>query len=205
MGREVRGSDPDPLRIWSIWHWPPCLSGYPGFQATTYASRSYTGLAPGYTYQFPGKSCPVSPSAAGMSLVPWQSDSSGRYLGGAWLGGGLPAGGLEGRACLRKECLSLPIPSPPHPQKQGTGLPRGPAWQPSLPGWSLPASCLSLFPTLLRGCHFHQKGHRASDGERPWGPTLVMSSRRHLTMTMCCLSSFRGGQSLLRPWMLKNS
>uniref|UniRef100_A0A8D1EYF7 RNA-binding protein Musashi homolog 1 n=1 Tax=Sus scrofa TaxID=9823 RepID=A0A8D1EYF7_PIG len=110
------------------------MLGYPGFQATTYASRSYTGLAPGYTYQFPGKSCSVSPSAAGMSLVPWQSDSSGRYLGGAWLGGGLPAGGLEGRACLRKECLSLPIPSPPHPQKQGTGLPRGPAWQPSLPG-----------------------------------------------------------------------
>ncbi|XP_040206232.1 RNA-binding protein Musashi homolog 1 isoform X9 [Rana temporaria] len=27
--------------------------GYPGFQAATYASRSYTGLAPGYTYQFP--------------------------------------------------------------------------------------------------------------------------------------------------------
>ncbi|XP_040206183.1 RNA-binding protein Musashi homolog 1 isoform X3 [Rana temporaria] len=29
--------------------------GYPGFQAATYASRSYTGLAPGYTYQFPGE------------------------------------------------------------------------------------------------------------------------------------------------------
>ncbi|MXQ81336.1 hypothetical protein E5288_WYG006051 [Bos mutus] len=29
------------------------MLGYPGFQATTYASRSYTGLAPGYTYQFP--------------------------------------------------------------------------------------------------------------------------------------------------------
>ncbi|XP_073485409.1 RNA-binding protein Musashi homolog 1 isoform X5 [Aquarana catesbeiana] len=27
--------------------------GYPGFQAATYASRSYTGIAPGYTYQFP--------------------------------------------------------------------------------------------------------------------------------------------------------
>uniref|UniRef100_A0A8D1J178 RNA-binding protein Musashi homolog 1 n=1 Tax=Sus scrofa TaxID=9823 RepID=A0A8D1J178_PIG len=45
------------------------MLGYPGFQATTYASRSYTGLAPGYTYQFPGKSCPVSPSAAGSH--PW--------------------------------------------------------------------------------------------------------------------------------------
>lgn len=30
-------------------------SGYPGFQAATYASRSYTGIAPGYTYQFPGE------------------------------------------------------------------------------------------------------------------------------------------------------
>eukprot|EP00062_Callorhinchus_milii_P023948 gi/632983337/ref/XP_007908597.1/ PREDICTED: RNA-binding protein Musashi homolog 1 [Callorhinchus milii] len=28
--------------------------GYPGFQAASYASRGYTGLAPGYTYQFPG-------------------------------------------------------------------------------------------------------------------------------------------------------
>uniref|UniRef100_A0A8D2N551 Musashi RNA binding protein 1 n=1 Tax=Zonotrichia albicollis TaxID=44394 RepID=A0A8D2N551_ZONAL len=31
------------------------MLGYPGFQAATYASRSYTGIAPGYTYQFPGE------------------------------------------------------------------------------------------------------------------------------------------------------
>lgn len=30
-------------------------TGYPGFQTTTYTSRSYTGIAPGYTYQFPGE------------------------------------------------------------------------------------------------------------------------------------------------------
>ncbi|KAG7263207.1 hypothetical protein CRUP_031750 [Coryphaenoides rupestris] len=30
------------------------MLGYPGFQATTYTSRSYSGIAPGYTYQFPG-------------------------------------------------------------------------------------------------------------------------------------------------------
>uniref|UniRef100_UPI00398EAFCC RNA-binding protein Musashi homolog 1-like isoform X2 n=1 Tax=Pristiophorus japonicus TaxID=55135 RepID=UPI00398EAFCC len=30
------------------------MLGYPGFQAASYASRGYTGLAPGYTYQFPG-------------------------------------------------------------------------------------------------------------------------------------------------------
>nr|XP_025043338.1 LOW QUALITY PROTEIN: RNA-binding protein Musashi homolog 1-like [Pelodiscus sinensis] len=29
------------------------MLGYPGFQPATYATRSYTGLAPGYTYQFP--------------------------------------------------------------------------------------------------------------------------------------------------------
>uniref|UniRef100_A0A8C1B0J1 Musashi RNA binding protein 1b n=1 Tax=Cyprinus carpio carpio TaxID=630221 RepID=A0A8C1B0J1_CYPCA len=29
------------------------MLGYPGFQAATYASRSYTSLTPGYTYQFP--------------------------------------------------------------------------------------------------------------------------------------------------------
>uniref|UniRef100_H2USQ5 RNA-binding protein Musashi homolog 2 n=1 Tax=Takifugu rubripes TaxID=31033 RepID=H2USQ5_TAKRU len=31
------------------------MLGYPGFQTTTYTSRSYTGIAPGYTYQFPGE------------------------------------------------------------------------------------------------------------------------------------------------------
>uniref|UniRef100_A0A7N8WR47 Musashi RNA binding protein 1b n=1 Tax=Mastacembelus armatus TaxID=205130 RepID=A0A7N8WR47_9TELE len=28
--------------------------GYPGFQTATYTSRSYAGITPGYTYQFPG-------------------------------------------------------------------------------------------------------------------------------------------------------
>uniref|UniRef100_A0A8C7IAB2 Musashi RNA binding protein 1b n=1 Tax=Oncorhynchus kisutch TaxID=8019 RepID=A0A8C7IAB2_ONCKI len=31
------------------------MLGYPGFQTATYTSRSYTGITPGYTYQFPGK------------------------------------------------------------------------------------------------------------------------------------------------------
>lgn len=29
-------------------------TGYPGFQTATYTSRSYAGITPGYTYQFPG-------------------------------------------------------------------------------------------------------------------------------------------------------
>ncbi|XP_053299978.1 RNA-binding protein Musashi homolog 1 isoform X1 [Pleuronectes platessa] len=32
---------------------PNMWLGYPGFQTTTYTSRSYSGIAPGYTYQFP--------------------------------------------------------------------------------------------------------------------------------------------------------
>lgn len=32
------------------------FTGYPGFQAATYTSRTYAGITPGYTYQFPGKS-----------------------------------------------------------------------------------------------------------------------------------------------------
>lgn len=28
--------------------------GYPGFQTATYTSRTYAGITPGYTYQFPG-------------------------------------------------------------------------------------------------------------------------------------------------------
>lgn len=29
-------------------------AGYPSFQTATYTSRSYAGITPGYTYQFPG-------------------------------------------------------------------------------------------------------------------------------------------------------
>ncbi|TMS03680.1 RNA-binding protein Musashi-like protein 1 [Larimichthys crocea] len=32
---------------------PQGLDGYPGFQTATYTSRSYAGITPGYTYQFP--------------------------------------------------------------------------------------------------------------------------------------------------------
>uniref|UniRef100_A0A8C7XES6 Musashi RNA binding protein 1 n=1 Tax=Oryzias sinensis TaxID=183150 RepID=A0A8C7XES6_9TELE len=40
------------------------MLGYPGFQTTTYTSRSYSGIAPGYTYQFPGRSM----KAAALSI-----------------------------------------------------------------------------------------------------------------------------------------
>ena len=43
------------------------LIGYPGFQTTTYTSRSYSGIAPGYTYQFPGR-CVCTPHTAHSAL-----------------------------------------------------------------------------------------------------------------------------------------
>ncbi|XP_021268749.1 RNA-binding protein Musashi homolog 1 [Numida meleagris] len=53
------------------------MLGYPGFQAATYASRSYTGIAPGYTYQFPEfrvertplPSAPVLPELTAIPLT----------------------------------------------------------------------------------------------------------------------------------------
>uniref|UniRef100_A0A3B5MVJ5 RRM domain-containing protein n=1 Tax=Xiphophorus couchianus TaxID=32473 RepID=A0A3B5MVJ5_9TELE len=46
------------------------MLGYPGFQTTTYTSRSYSGIAPGYTYQFPA--IPLTaygPMAAAAAVV----------------------------------------------------------------------------------------------------------------------------------------
>ncbi|XP_035641319.1 RNA-binding protein Musashi homolog 1 isoform X10 [Oncorhynchus keta] len=60
------------------------MLGYPGFQAATYASRSYTGISPGYTYQFPA--IPLSaygPMAAAAAAVARGStpSRSGGFLG----------------------------------------------------------------------------------------------------------------------------
>uniref|UniRef100_A0A8C2TRP2 RNA-binding protein Musashi homolog 1 n=1 Tax=Coturnix japonica TaxID=93934 RepID=A0A8C2TRP2_COTJA len=44
------------------------MLGYPGFQAATYASRSYTGIAPGYTYQFPGENAPCNRNGPEMPV-----------------------------------------------------------------------------------------------------------------------------------------
>ncbi|KAK9391458.1 RNA-binding protein Musashi 1 [Crotalus adamanteus] len=53
------------------------MLGYPGFQAATYTSRSYTSIAPGYTYQFPEfrvertplPSAPVLPELTAIPLT----------------------------------------------------------------------------------------------------------------------------------------
>ncbi|XP_073765491.1 RNA-binding protein Musashi homolog 1b isoform X3 [Danio rerio] len=49
------------------------MLGYPGFQATTYAGRSYTSLTPGYTYQFPAIPLtaynPMAAAAAAAAVV----------------------------------------------------------------------------------------------------------------------------------------
>ncbi|KAM6965563.1 RNA-binding protein Musashi homolog 1b isoform 6-T6 [Aplochiton taeniatus] len=49
------------------------MLGYPGFQAATYTSRSYAGLTPGYTYQFPAIPLtaygPMAAAAAAAAVV----------------------------------------------------------------------------------------------------------------------------------------
>uniref|UniRef100_A0A8C2EUJ7 Musashi RNA-binding protein 1 n=1 Tax=Cyprinus carpio TaxID=7962 RepID=A0A8C2EUJ7_CYPCA len=66
------------------------MLGYPGFQAATYASRSYTSLTPGYTYQFPGKTQsipltaynPMAAAAAAAAVVRGSTPSrSAGFLG----------------------------------------------------------------------------------------------------------------------------
>ncbi|XP_029427125.1 RNA-binding protein Musashi homolog 1 [Rhinatrema bivittatum] len=44
------------------------MLGYPGFQAATYTSRSYAGIAPGYTYHFPEFCVERSPLASAPVL-----------------------------------------------------------------------------------------------------------------------------------------
>lgn len=46
---------------------PP--AGYPGFQTATYTSRSYAGITPGYTYQFPGNHSSLPVPSHGVT---WQ-------------------------------------------------------------------------------------------------------------------------------------
>ncbi|XP_039519335.1 RNA-binding protein Musashi homolog 1b isoform X3 [Pimephales promelas] len=62
------------------------MLGYPGFQAATYAGRSYTSLTPGYTYQFPAIPLtaynPMAAAAAAAAVVRGSTPSrSGGFLG----------------------------------------------------------------------------------------------------------------------------
>uniref|UniRef100_A0A3P9PI85 Musashi RNA binding protein 1b n=1 Tax=Poecilia reticulata TaxID=8081 RepID=A0A3P9PI85_POERE len=49
------------------------MLGYPGFQTATYTSRSYAGITPGYTYQFPAIPLtaygPMAAAAAAAAVV----------------------------------------------------------------------------------------------------------------------------------------
>ncbi|CAB1319654.1 unnamed protein product [Coregonus sp. 'balchen'] len=62
----------------------PFTIGYPGFQAATYASRSYTGITPGYTYQFPEfhlERTPLLTSSHPPELTGSTPSRSGGFLG----------------------------------------------------------------------------------------------------------------------------
>lgn len=46
-------------------------AGYPGFQTATYTSRSYAGITPGYTYQFPGNHSTFSAPVTCFCHINW--------------------------------------------------------------------------------------------------------------------------------------
>ncbi|KAK6483618.1 RNA-binding protein Musashi-like protein 1 isoform X4 [Huso huso] len=68
------------------------MLGYPGFQAATYASRGYTGLTPGYTYQFPAIPLtaygPMAAAAAAAAVV--RGAGSAQTRTGGFLGTSSP-------------------------------------------------------------------------------------------------------------------
>ncbi|NWR20407.1 MSI1H protein, partial [Emberiza fucata] len=74
------------------------MLGYPGFQAATYASRSYTGIAPGYTYQFPAIPLtaygPMAAAAAAAAVV--RGTGNCTFLPPAWVLQELCQGAGEG-------------------------------------------------------------------------------------------------------------
>uniref|UniRef100_A0A668T2J8 RRM domain-containing protein n=1 Tax=Oreochromis aureus TaxID=47969 RepID=A0A668T2J8_OREAU len=78
------------------------MLGYPGFQTATYTSRSYAGITPGYTYQFPEfhlertplLTSPHPPELTGQSVPPLDFTSSTFHSSHSiWTNGG---GGSSG-------------------------------------------------------------------------------------------------------------
>uniref|UniRef100_A0A669BR42 Musashi RNA binding protein 1 n=1 Tax=Oreochromis niloticus TaxID=8128 RepID=A0A669BR42_ORENI len=60
------------------------MLGYPGFQTATYTSRSYAGITPGYTYQFPGNPIPLTaygPMAAAAAAAVVRGSTPSRSAG----------------------------------------------------------------------------------------------------------------------------
>lgn len=53
---------------------PP--AGYPGFQTATYTSRSYAGITPGYTYQFPGNHSSLPVRSLGNTWPDWPTSQT---------------------------------------------------------------------------------------------------------------------------------
>uniref|UniRef100_A0A8C8HNY7 RRM domain-containing protein n=1 Tax=Oncorhynchus tshawytscha TaxID=74940 RepID=A0A8C8HNY7_ONCTS len=102
------------------------MLGYPGFQAATYASRSYTGITPGYTYQFPEfhlERTPLltsshPPELTGQSLLwPLQAACSTPSRSGGFLGTSSPGPMADLYAAANQESavssyLSAASPSP---------------------------------------------------------------------------------------------
>ncbi|XP_035196655.1 RNA-binding protein Musashi homolog 1 isoform X2 [Oxyura jamaicensis] len=105
------------------------MLGYPGFQAATYASRSYTGIAPGYTYQFPEfrvertplPSAPVLPELTAIPLTAYGPMAAAAAAAAVVRGTGnchLPPGAGGGTGLRFWDLHSVVLPPPPrfHPQ-----------------------------------------------------------------------------------------
>ncbi|XP_053726305.1 RNA-binding protein Musashi homolog 1-like isoform X3 [Synchiropus splendidus] len=93
------------------------MLGYPGFQTATYTSRSYAGITPGYTYQFPAIPLtaygPMAAAAAAAAVVRGSTQSrSAGFLGTSSPGPMADLYGTAGQESAVSSYLSAASPAP---------------------------------------------------------------------------------------------
>uniref|UniRef100_A0AAY4DA07 RRM domain-containing protein n=1 Tax=Denticeps clupeoides TaxID=299321 RepID=A0AAY4DA07_9TELE len=93
------------------------MLGYPGFQTTTYASRSYAGITPGYAYQFPAIPLtaynPMAAAAAAAAVVRGSTPSrTAGFLGTSSPGPIADLYGAAGQDSAVSSYISAASPAP---------------------------------------------------------------------------------------------
>ncbi|XP_075960722.1 RNA-binding protein Musashi homolog 1b isoform X4 [Anarhichas minor] len=94
------------------------MLGYPGFQTATYTSRSYAGITPGYTYQFPAIPLtaygPMAAAAAAAAVVRGMNIEKSRsgFLGTSSPGPMADLYGTASQESAVSSYLSAASPSP---------------------------------------------------------------------------------------------
>ncbi|XP_075960723.1 RNA-binding protein Musashi homolog 1b isoform X5 [Anarhichas minor] len=92
------------------------MLGYPGFQTATYTSRSYAGITPGYTYQFPAIPLtaygPMAAAAAAAAVVRGSNQSRSGFLGTSSPGPMADLYGTASQESAVSSYLSAASPSP---------------------------------------------------------------------------------------------